>query len=121
MIDTRLGNKSFKGFIYCSNTNDVIFLENKIREELKLLIDKNIKVESKRGCSEFASSFSNYKNIHNDKSKMMQYPQSWKQKEIEYDNENFAQNNKQENIIVDNFLGISLHNFLIINNWIKFN
>ena len=52
---------------------------------------------------------------------MMQYPQSWKQKEIEYDNENFVQNNKQENIIVDNFLGISLHNFLIINNWIKFN
>ena len=121
MIDTRSGKKSFKGFIYCSNTNDVIFLENKIREELKLLIDKNIKVESKRGCSEFASSFSNYKNIHNDKSKMMQYPQHWKQKEIDYDNETFVQNNKQENIIVDNFLGISLHNFLIINNWIKFN
>ena len=36
-------------------------------------------------------------------------------------NENFVQNNKQENIIIDNFLGVSLHNFLIINNWIKFN
>ena len=121
IVDKRYGDISYKSVIYCSNIKQVYDLENNTRRILSKIIDQKIIIESKRGCSEFALAYPKYKEIYEDKSKLMSYPEEWFDNEKKFDDENVKDNAENNRIINDSLAGGSLNNYLIINNWLNDN
>ena len=99
--------------------DQVYEVEKNTKDILTKIVDQDIIIESKRGCSEFALSYPNYKKIYKDKSKLMNYPNEWIANEKEFDEENTKDNIESKRIIQDTLSGGSLNNFLIINNWLN--
>ena len=56
-------NKKYRGYIYCSKIEEVQEAEKIISQNIKLNIGKKLKIETKRGCSEFSKKFPEYKKI----------------------------------------------------------
>ena len=116
MIDKKL--KLYKGYIYCSSIQEVKDIAEQINPVLNKTLGKKIKLETKRGCSEFAISYPDYKEIKTDHKKMMPYPEAWSKNEQIIDQQNFKDNlekgrNKQKSLS-----GTTLSDFLIIHNWL---
>ena len=120
LIDKRYGDVSFKNIIYCSSIEEVYDVEKKTKKILNKIIDNDINIESKRGCTEFAISFPDYKKIYKDKTKLMKYPNEWHSNEEKFDDENTKNNIKIKRKINNSITGASLNNILIINNWLKY-
>ena len=119
IVDKRYGDISYKSLIYCSSIEEVNNIANYSKKILSKIVDENIDIESKRGCSEFALSYPDYKKIYEDKSKLMRYPDEWIKNENKFDDENTKDNVEKNRIINDTLNGGSLNNILIMNNWIK--
>ena len=119
LIDKRYGEISYKSLIYCSSIEEVYDVEKNTKNILGKIIGNNIVIESKRGCTEFALSFPNYKKIFKDKSKLMKYPDEWLINEKKFDEVNTKNNVETKRVIQDTITGFSLNNFLIINNWLN--
>ena len=120
MVDKRYGDISFQSLIYCSSVEQVCEVEKNTNNILNKIVDSNIFIESKRGCSEFALSYPNYKQIYKEKSKLMKYPKEWKKNEKKFDEENLKDNSDEKTRIIHNtIIGGSLNNFLVINNWLN--
>ena len=75
MIDKKL--KLYKGYIYCSSIQEVKDIAEQINPVLNKTLGKKIKLKTKRGCSEFAISYPNYKEIKTNHKEMMSYPEEW--------------------------------------------
>lgn len=71
---------SYKGFIYCSNTEQGELIKNWIHKVVSEEISDNIQVTLKRGCSEYALSYPEYAKMGHDKP-AMQYNEDWQQYE----------------------------------------
>tara|TARA_Y100000816_G_scaffold151199_1_gene107665 strand:+ start:697 stop:1830 length:1134 start_codon:yes stop_codon:yes gene_type:complete len=117
MIDKKSETDIFKSIIYCTSLDEVFDVENKTKQILNIYFDDRISIVSKRGCHEYASKYPEYKKIFRKKSKMMPYPDEWLQNEKEYDLENTKNGIESIGFAHDTKKGISLNNFLIMNNW----
>ena len=81
--------------------------------------EDNFLIESKRGCHEYAFKYPDYKKIYNKKSEMMSFPSEWLDNEKKYDLENSIDGVENKSVAHDTKKGISLNNFLVMNNWIN--
>ena len=118
MIETRAEISGFyKGLIYCSSIEEAY----QIADYLETIIKENIKpglhVVIKRGCSEYAISFPNYKAINKSGPQLMNYNEDWKSIEKDYDSLNSI---KSSRIIRPSLSGLNLQDVLIIRNWIDY-
>ena len=118
IVDKRYSDISYKSLIYCSSVEQVYDIEKNTKNILSKIIDNEIEIEGKRGCSEFALSYPNYKKIYKDESKLMSYPEDWMINEKKFDEDNQKDNVSSNRIVPDTVTGGSLNNFLIINNWL---
>ena len=105
----------YKGIIYCKSLTEAEQIHNQlnilISQNFKKIINSNIK----RGCSEFAVNFPQYKNLDND---IMHYDQEWKKFENLID-ERFPDLNFDKKFR-STIKGISLADILIIRNWLHY-
>ena len=117
MIDKKSKTDIFKSIIYCQSLEEVYQVEKETKNILTVYFDNQISIESKRGCHEYALKYPEYKKIFKNKSDMMSMPNKWIDNEIEYDLENSKDGTENLGVSHDTRKGISLNNFLIINNW----
>ena len=104
---------TYKGFIYCSSTDET----TEILKIISPIINKltNSKVKIKRGCSEYADVFPSYKEINKNNINYMKYRNEWEEKEKMHDTI------KKKNFNSKNSLcGLSISDVLIINNWLSY-
>jgi len=77
MFDPRPNAKvKFKGFIYCRTLQEAKELLPAVRETVASNISKDISVEVKRGCSEYAQKYPKYAEISDDKANF-KYRKNW--------------------------------------------
>ena len=119
MIDKKYEKDVFKSIIYCSSLEEVFEVEKKTKNILKKYFEDNFLIESKRGCHEYAFKYPDYKKIYNKKSEMMSFPSEWLDNEKKYDLENSIDGVENKSVAHDTKKGISLNNFLVMNNWIN--
>ena len=115
MIDTRKNIKgNYKGFIYCTTLEEAKKIELYIGKYLKASIDKSIKMNVKRGCSEFVEKHPEFGNLEKN---VMEYKKEWKK--IEHD---FDVNNKKVYKSGERKLtyGLTLKDTLVFANWINY-
>jgi len=107
----------YKGLIYCSGLNQA----NQIADYLNIIIKKSISSELsstvKRGCSQYAISYPDYKEINYLGPQVMSYNKDWRIIEESHD--------KKEPIHVKelkrvNLSGLNLSDILIIRKWIDY-
>ena len=107
----------YKGLVYCSNLNEA----NEIAKLLHLIIEEKIgsklSISVKRGCSEYYSSFPDYKKINDMGKQQMSYDESWRPIEKKYDEKHSQFDQKK---IVPSLLGLNISDALIIQNWISY-
>ena len=120
MIELRSNiSGSYKGFIYCSSLNEANEIRDQVDETLKKKIEKKTLISVKRGCSEFAISYPEYKKINDVNSELMKYNKEWKEKEKLIDS-----TRSKKNILVKkkqkSLHGINLSDVLIIRNWLGY-
>ena len=118
MIDKKSNKDVFKSIIYCTSLEEVLNVEKETNKLFRTLLDDFI-IESKRGCHEYALEYPNYKKVYQDHSKMMSFPNKWLNNEKIFDSENYKEVNQEKIFVHDTKKGISLHEFLIVNNWFK--
>jgi tetratricopeptide (TPR) repeat protein len=108
-------NEKFKAYIYF----DSIELAKKVSKEItpimEVLVGQKIKYEIKRGCSEYAVKYPDFKDINQN----MTYPKEWSVNEEKSDNDSFKDGipitrNKQKSLS-----GLTLSDFLIFNKWLN--
>mgnify|MGYP003343102943 CR=1 FL=1 len=119
MIDNRSGKLAYKGFIYCSSVNEVLRLEAAIKPNLDKLIGNDIKIVSKRGCSEFAEKYPDYQKVFLKEDQMMPFKSNWSENEKNFDNLTTADGIEKRKQIHKSLSGTSLNDFLIIHKWLK--
>lgn len=120
LIEMREGIKgAYKGLIYCFNLDEA----NKIKKNLSKLIacqiNNDISISIKRGCSEFAISYPDYKDINQKGIQKMQYQDEWKSKEIIID-EKLKEIDTSQKIVKDSLNGITVNDVLIMRNWLMY-
>ncbi len=116
MIDKKTNKDVFKSIIYCTSLEQLLDVEKKTKKIFKTLLN-DFNIESKRGCHEYAIKYPEYKKIYKKNSELMSFPEKWANNEKEYDLENNKDGIKNQIFVHDTKKGISLHEFLIINNW----
>jgi len=120
MIELRSNiSGSYKGYIYCSSLNEANEIRDQVDETLKKKIEKSTLISVKRGCSEFAISYPEYKKINDVNSELMKYNEEWKEKEKLIDS-----NRSKKNILVKkkqkSLHGINVSDILIMRNWLGY-
>ena len=115
MIELRNGVPgAYKGFVYCSSNDEAEKILNQITPLLENHLIYNVKI--KRGCTEFYEKYPNYKEINNTEDNFMRYDPSWEHEEKKYD----LKKNLNKKISKDTLSGLSISDFLIINNWLNY-
>ena len=115
MIELRDGvSGAYKGFIYCSSNEEAEKILNQINPVLKKFLVYNVKI--KRGCTEFYQKFPNYKEINKTNDNFMYYVPSWEQEEKKYN----LKTNLNKKISTDTLPGLSISDYLIMNNWLNY-
>tara|TARA_B100000989_G_scaffold273526_1_gene231735 strand:+ start:4842 stop:6251 length:1410 start_codon:yes stop_codon:yes gene_type:complete len=115
MIELRNGVSGvYKGFVYCSSNEEAEKILSQINPLLKKFLIFNVKI--KRGCTEFYEKFPKYKEINNINDNFMYYVPSWQQREKKYD----LKTNSNKKIFIDTLPGLSISDYLIMNNWLNY-
>ena len=109
----------YKGLIYCTGMEEAEKILKDITPTLKKLIDNNIMIKIKRGCSEFAEKYKEYKEINKDKPNFMKYKNEWKEKERIFDI-NETKNKKRKKNFKDSISGLTISDVLVMNNWLNY-
>ncbi|WP_415294391.1 tetratricopeptide repeat protein [Candidatus Pelagibacter sp. Uisw_113] len=104
----------YKGLIYCTTMDEA----NEILQIVSPIINKFIKckIKIKRGCTEYGEAFPDYKKIDKKSKGFMKYKEVWSEKEKKFDG-------TQTKAIVNprvSLEGISVSDFLIMNNWLSY-
>ncbi|MDC0416263.1 tetratricopeptide repeat protein [Candidatus Pelagibacter sp.] len=117
MIEMRQEVSGFyKGLIYCAGLEEAYQVANYLKKVVEEKISSELSIMIKRGCSEYTISFPDYKEINKSGPERMSYNENWKSIEKNYDSLNPIKSNK----IIPTFSGISLHDILIVQNWIDY-
>ena len=107
--------QSFRGYIYFDSIESAKKLSKEITPVIEVLLGKKFKHEIKRGCSEFAVKYPNYKDINYD----MTYPSEWSNNEEKSDNDNFKDGVPVTRNTHKSLSGLTLSDFLIFNKWLN--
>tara|TARA_Y100000768_G_C23912139_1_gene650500 strand:- start:58 stop:1167 length:1110 start_codon:yes stop_codon:yes gene_type:complete len=113
MIDKR--QESFKGYIYFDSIETAKKLSKEITPIIEVLLGKKFKQEIKRGCSEFAIKYPNYKDINY----KIKYPKEWSNNEEKSDMDNFKDGIPITRNMHKSLSGLTLSDFLIFNKWLN--
>ena len=119
MIDKKFKKNVFKSIIYCDSLEQVQNTGKKTKEILSNYFGSSIIVKTKRGCHEYEEKYPEYTKINKIKSALMKFPEKWQNFETKYDQENSKDGFEKKFKVIDTLKGNSLHNFLIMNNWIN--
>ena len=107
----------YKGLIYCSDLNQA----NQIADHLDLIIKKSIGSEVsamvKRGCSQYAISYPDYKEINHTGPQLMNYKEEWRVIEDDHDKKELMHVKELKRV---NLPGLNLSDVLIIRKWIDY-
>ena len=112
--------KFYRGYIYCNSIEELNFIKDKLYEIINFQFEKDFKIEVRRGCSEFSKVFNKFKDINPNINKMFSYPEEWSKYEIDNDNKSYKEGFAKVRLIKKPLKGMTLNNFLIINNWINY-
>ena len=108
-------NEKFKAYIYF----DSIELAKKVSKEItpimEVLVGQKIKYEIKRGCSEYAVKYPDFKDINYN----MTYPKEWSINEEKFDIDSFKDGVPITRNIQKSLSGLTLSDFLIFNKWLN--
>ena len=107
----------YKGLIYCSNLEEAYQIADYLQIVIKENIGPGLHAMVKRGCSEYAISFPDYKEINKSGVQLMNYNDDWKLIEEDHDSINPINFDK---IISPSLSGLNLSDVLIIRNWINY-
>ena len=110
---------NYKGLIYCKNIIELDLIKEKLNKILCKNIGNNFSISTKRGCSEFGIKYPAYKKISLNKEEMMNYNDTWKDKEKIIDNKIYNENS-EKGIIYPSLSGPKLHDILIMKNWLNY-
>ena len=119
MIDKKSKNDVFKSIIYCTSLEQVLEVEKKTEIILNKYFENDYLVKSKRGCHEYEVKYPEYTKISENKTELMYFPEKWINNEKKFDEENTKDGLEKKIDVHNTIKGNSLHNFLIINNWIE--
>lgn len=113
-------SKDYRGYIYFLSIDDL----NKVFKLIVPIVEKNlgtkIKFEAKRGCSEFAIPYPEYKEIKDNADKMMSYPKEWSIAEKKIDSKIYKDSKIKTRKKKSSLKGLTLNDFLIINKWLSY-
>jgi tetratricopeptide (TPR) repeat protein len=107
----------YKGLIYCSGLKQATLIAAHLDKIIKQNIGPGLPTSVKRGCSEYAISFPNYKEINQSGPKLMNFNKDWKVFEDSHDRKNPTYPKK---IIRKSLYGLNLSDVLIIRKWIDY-
>ena len=116
MIELRSNiHGNYKGLIYCKSIEEAKSVQKKITDHIEHNFNKKLPLKIKRGCTEYGIEYSQYNNLEKN---IMHYKSDWKNYENLIDNKfpNLAFNEK----IRPTIKGSTLHDILVIRNWIYF-
>ena len=120
MVELRQHIKGFyKAFIYCVGLEEAEKTLAFIKPILSKTISNEMKIEIKRGCSEFANEYPDYKEINPLKKNFMNYNNSWIEKENIID-QKIKKTREQNFISLQTLSGITLKDAFVINNWLYY-
>jgi len=118
MIEMRSEISGFyKGLIYCSSLKEAYQIAGYLEMVVKEKIGSGLPLAVKRGCSEYAIAFPDYKEINKSGAQLMNYNEDWKLIEEDYDSKNAI---KSKSTILPSLSCLSLSDVLIIRNWIDY-
>ena len=107
----------YKGLIYCSGLNEANQIAEQFNTALQQSIGPGLVAKVKRGCSEYPSSYPDYKEINNSGPQLMNYNEGWKVVEADYDRENPTR--AKENLR-STVTGLNLSDILTIRKWVDY-
>ena len=107
----------YKGYIFCSSVEEAYQIADYLEIYIKENIGSGLHAVVKRGCSEYALSFPDYKAINKSGDQLMNYNEDWKSIEEE---DNLLNSLKSNRIIIPTLPGLNLQDILVIRNWIDY-
>ena len=105
---------TYKGLIYCSTVNEANTILENLNPILNFILINTVGI--KRGCSEFYEPFPNFKQIDSKEPNFMNYNNKWENIEKVEDAKEIFKQKK----FVETVSGLSISDFLIINNWLNY-
>ena len=107
----------YKGLIYCSDLEEACQITDYLEMVIKEKIASGLPLAVKRGCSEYALAFPDYKEINQSGAQPMNYDKRWERIENEFDSRNSI---KPRGKVPTTLSSLSLSDVLIIRNWIDY-
>ena len=107
----------YKGLIYCSTLKEADQIANHLNVIIKQSIGANLSSTVKRGCSQYAISYPDYKEINHYGPQLMNYNEDWRVVEESHDKREHINVNEVKRI---NLSGLNLSDILIIRKWIDY-
>jgi len=107
----------YKGLIYCSGLAQAKKIANLLDTIVKRSIGTGLSPKVKRGCSEYPSSFPDYKEINNAGPQLMNYNENWKVIEDGHDRKKPI---PPKINIRPSLSGLNLNDVLVIRKWIDY-
>ncbi len=112
---------TYKGLVYCFNLKEANEIFNTLKKIIKITISDEIQIKIRRGCSEFAISHPDYKEINQNGEQLMKYKEEWHQKEKIIDEKLLNETmRKKEKVVKDSLAGVTISDVLIMYNWLNY-
>ena len=107
----------YKGLIYCSDLQQANQIADYLDGIVNQRIGSGLTPKIKRGCSEYAIPFPDFKEINNSGTQLMSYIEDWKVIEEDHDREKpiYAEKGRRESLS-----GLNLSDILVIQKWIDY-
>ena len=102
--------------IYFQDYQEAFEIAERLDEVLHKNIGDGLTIIVKRGCSEFAQAFPRYKEVKKDGDHPFKYNENWRDIEALHDAKNVNLKREQH----PSLSGITLSDFLVIQNWLKY-
>jgi tetratricopeptide (TPR) repeat protein len=110
---------TYKGLIYCTGIEEAEEILKDITPILKKIINNDVMIKIRRGCSEFAEKYKEYKEVNKGKPNFMKYKNEWKEKERIFDIDEIKSKKRKKNF-KDSISGLTVSDILVMNNWLNY-
>ena len=110
---------TYKGLIYCTGMEEAEEILKDITPILKKIINNDVMIKIRRGCSEFAEKYKEYKEVNKGKPNFMKYKNEWKEKERIFDIDEIKSKKRKKNF-KDSISGLTVSDILVMNNWLNY-
>ena len=110
---------TYKGLIYCTGMEEAEEILKDITPILKKIINNDVMIKIRRGCSEFAEKYKEYKEVNKSKPNFMKYKNEWKEKERIFDIDEIKSKKRKKNF-KDSISGLTVSDILVMNNWLNY-